>query len=644
MAKNSDKLGISTQYEGPVVLLKKWVDFHYEDEDETYNYSVQGGSVILFADLSAALNIGIDPAEVADVAFSDESLMKPVHVEEDTTVRALIEALGLDIEYTADLTKEAISAMNARFVRAGDWVLISLHPFDTEEMLTLTTSDGKRYEIAVTDARIQKDFLTAGGETFTITITYGDDAHIPDDSDLNVTEILQGTEEFEKYLNQSAEKLGVESSEVSFARFFDAEITKDGVKVEPDAPVQVEIAYKEAIEIGTGETLSVVHFGENTEVINDLTLSDGDTCITYAQDSFSVTGTIISGTPENGEKQYMVITKIDNRYYIVNNNGTLTEVGYDESSGTVVVTNPMLWTFDNSNNGNRHIYFNSQATGFGDNQVASDFFRRYLVPNETTGACLEETRDDPADAGYLTVTVAKDGEWINREDHNKVVETNHVSNRNNALNATALNIATNGATSTISHNGQYLTVVRDGAGNPVSLGTGTSGEAAQFMFATASKVPSGLHLDNAVNHIDISINGTASVKVPLAYGTYRIGSANGDEWVVEDNVYLELNEDDIPDSVVIDGVTMSREDQLKITAEDMKRATIAAFDKNGEELNDAFYITGYSQNATPLPVRSRFELKAGSWRLIYGGPSMSTSTAPGMTATGGHGRRRTTTT
>ena len=35
---------------------------------------------------------------------------------------------------------------------------------------------------------------------------------------------------------------------------------------------------------------------------------------------------------------------------------------------------------------------------------------------------------------------------------------------------------------------------------------------------------------------------------------------------------------------------------LNITTDDMKRATISAHDKNGNELSDAFYITGYSSN------------------------------------------------
>lgn len=103
--------------------------------------------------------------------------------------------------------------------------------------------DGGTFTIRVTDAQIKRDFLSASGETYTITVKYGDEAELPADSDLNVREIIEGTEEYDGYLESSAEKLGIGNGDISFARFFDIEIVKDGEKVEPKVPVQVKIEY-----------------------------------------------------------------------------------------------------------------------------------------------------------------------------------------------------------------------------------------------------------------------------------------------------------------------------------------------------------------------------------------------------------------
>ena len=38
-------------------------------------------------------------------------------------------------------------------MQAGDWVLVSLQPFDTEETLTITMNNGDQTELKVTDAQ-----------------------------------------------------------------------------------------------------------------------------------------------------------------------------------------------------------------------------------------------------------------------------------------------------------------------------------------------------------------------------------------------------------------------------------------------------------------------------------------------------------
>ena len=612
------------------------VDFHWEVDGKEYEYSLAGGSSVSLRELLEVLNIiegneqdssnSVDEKtdsfidNIESVRFSDESLVKVEKITEGITAGALKEKLELECEYSAELTESQREAMDSKVFYAPDWALISMKAFDTEEYLTVNMKDGEEFQIMVTDAQIKKDYISASGETYTITVTYGAEAGIPDGADLKVEEILPGTEEYVDYLTKSARKLNLVSANMAFARFFDITIVdKDGEKVEPKAPVNVEIAYKDAMEIREDQSLNIVHFAENgTEIISDASVSENGKEITYEQSSFSVTGTIINNNNVGG-KEAMILIKDGTRYYIVNNNGSLTEVGYDESTNEVSVTDPMLWTIDNDKG---HIYFHSEATGFGTNLIASDYYRRYLDPSSEKG-WLEEKSWPKNNAGQYTgsyapgyVKVHKDGDFQN---NGETVEINHVEDRSDALADTALTIGNDG---TISQGNYYLAIERDSAGTPVSIKRqeGSSG-AAQFVFATASKVPSGLHLDNAVDHIDISIAGDAKVHVPLAYGDYYgpQGAAGGIIKTVTENEKVELGEAQVPDNCKY---------MLNITSDDMKRATISAHDKDGNELDDVFYVTGFSANTSTdvstvqVRIEGRFlcaDLRGTQYEHVDGG-------------------------
>ena len=214
--------------------------------------------------------------------------------------------------------------------------------------------------------------IAASGDSFTVKVTCGPDAGIPDGASLQVTEIDGRTEEYEGYLRQSIEALttgdrhspavganGTEAGErqgkalleesvdggIAFARFFDISIVKGDKVIEPQAPVQVSIHYDDAIAVGNDEKVKVVHFAqEGTEVIDVSVEKDqnGITDVQYMQGGFSVTGTVVQylseGWPENGE--YAIIVRPFNKgnYYAVKSNGDITSVLYDESTGKVTFT------------------------------------------------------------------------------------------------------------------------------------------------------------------------------------------------------------------------------------------------------------------------------------------------------------------
>ena len=102
------------------------VDFAYEVDGETFEYSMEGGGSIGLRTLLPLLGVvdesGADAftERIADVRFSDDTLI--------------------------EVTK-----------KDGDWILNSLQPFDTEEELTIIMEDGQEFVVKVTDAQAVTD-------------------------------------------------------------------------------------------------------------------------------------------------------------------------------------------------------------------------------------------------------------------------------------------------------------------------------------------------------------------------------------------------------------------------------------------------------------------------------------------------------
>ena len=139
--------------------------------------------------------------------------------------------------------------------------------------------------------------LVAEGNDYTVTMTYGEDAQIPDVAKLYVKEIVSGTEEYDNYIAEAKKALGIsEAAEVVLqGRFFDIKImTKDG-EFEPKAPVQVNIEYHTAIADIPEENVSAVHFAKDGAECVDVetnTKAGEVNGVGFEADSFSVYGVV----------------------------------------------------------------------------------------------------------------------------------------------------------------------------------------------------------------------------------------------------------------------------------------------------------------------------------------------------------------
>ena len=234
------------------------------------------------------------------------------------------------------------------------------------------------------------------GNDYVVTVTFGPEAEIPETAELSVREIEQGSEEYDYYYQQSlsaltdgrpefyeAEEDGAEEElidPVCFARFFDISFLIDGNKIEPSSSVEIQIKYKEAIEVPEQNEAAAVHFSEDGIEILDTEMDQNPNKLvdgfTFTQESFSVTGTVvmslariapvegtyaatfvpISQVDKTGRTSYVMYTEYNGKYYAiasrndkfgyamevyVNKDGV---VGWDNSG------NEMLWKFNNNGN------------------------------------------------------------------------------------------------------------------------------------------------------------------------------------------------------------------------------------------------------------------------------------------------------
>ena len=605
------------------------VDFHWEVNGKTYDFSIPGGDSVSFRELVEALHVidgeavstinkGLDEFidDIEDIRFSDESLVKVARITDDTTARDLKEKLGIESEYNSELSKKQKEEIDTKVFYAPDWALVSMKAFDTVETLTVTLKTGEVFRIAVTDAQIIRDFISASGKTYTITVTYSENAEIPEGADLRVREILSGSVEEAQYITASAFELGVENKDIHDARFFDIEIIDaEGQKIEPKTPVDVKIEYKDPVEITGDNTLSVLHFADDgTEIIREVSVSDEGQTIEYEQDSFSITGTIVSPEPQNGSadnpRRYMLLVQHEGKYYIVNNDASLTEVSLNPD-GTVNIEDPMMWSYEDN-----HIYYQAEAVDFTSQDVASDYLYRYLnasAPEDDNAYRQEEKNSSDITTwnrfNMFNMWFDTDGDRIDQRDVSLGAMGFEYGNIKSRANRHLWNDMSISYTNNhLYHNNNYLGIEFDEDGVPVRLiGSQSQENAANIVFASANSVPGVDHNNHTVNHIDISITGKSQISVPLAYGTYYYKDENDDfqEYVVNKDIDLTLTKE-----------------KIDIEPEDMKGATIKAFDKNGDELHNAFVITGYSSNSktdysTPqVRIEGQFKVANLPWMNV----------------------------
>jgi len=185
-----------------------------------------------------------------------------------------------DVQEAADVMENAGASEDADANDAqsedGDADAGNLHAGDlnTDDADGLNADDAEADVVESSEATDEQETAKAasaasisdGGRTYDVTVTYGEEAGVPEDASLEVTEITSKSDQYDKLMSRTEDALGKEAV-VAFARFFDIKIVDaNGEKVEIEAPVDVKIELTDKDGNSEySEHAQVVHFADGAK-------------------------------------------------------------------------------------------------------------------------------------------------------------------------------------------------------------------------------------------------------------------------------------------------------------------------------------------------------------------------------------------
>ena len=148
------------------------------------------------------------------------------------------------------------------------------------------------------DTKAGVPVLTAAGEDYTVSVMPGSEAGLPENTELIVTEIPEGSEEYNTYFLQAETALQNAGADdpLVFARFFDVQLISDGEPVEPEAPVSVSITYADMEGLESADCHAVHFTAEGVELLEAAAEKNenGDVSVSHIQSGFSVVGNVVT--------------------------------------------------------------------------------------------------------------------------------------------------------------------------------------------------------------------------------------------------------------------------------------------------------------------------------------------------------------
>ena len=364
-----------------------------------------------------------------------------VHLPEAQNTEAEAEAETEETEETPSPAPAATAAPAAQIVEV-ERIPSETNPETMEDEIRFESDAFSIYGLV--SVSIEKNILASNGQNYKITVTWNDDAGIPENADLKVTEILPAegetdeTSAYEEYLAKTAEALGWESAAAQYARFFDITIVgEDGEKVQPaegsTVNVTIELADKDSSDAAAANT-QVVHFADGNETAevleNTVEAETQGVSVSFEAASFSVyavveaPGAFFDLEDENGF--YLSYTDASNitRYWTntVNNKSCFTEA--------TNILAAAVWFFEKAGEETEQYYLYTvvngnkkylQQTSSGNNNVKLDDSG---TPLKVSAATKEDT--------YL-FKHADESKWLQHSNSGGGIR--FYTDANNAINA-----------------------------------------------------------------------------------------------------------------------------------------------------------------------------------------------------------------
>ena len=159
---------------------------------------------------------------------------------------------------------------------------------DAVDALSFTTDSFSVYGVVGTGTLTAK-YFTVGGDAYEVTVTYNAASGIPEGSRLVVSEVMPEDQRYASYVEQTAEKVNSDKTDINYIKLLDISIVDDnGTEIQPGVPVDVQIRLldkktEEAEDIPG--TTKIVHFGEEAEVLESV--SEGEV-VNFKAEGFSV--------------------------------------------------------------------------------------------------------------------------------------------------------------------------------------------------------------------------------------------------------------------------------------------------------------------------------------------------------------------
>ncbi|MGT2895829.1 InlB B-repeat-containing protein [Streptococcus entericus] len=143
--------------------------------------------------------------------------------------------------------------------------------------------------------------VTVETPTYTVKVQAQQDAKLPLATRLDVTEIRKEMAEYEAYRHQALDKIDKTIDDIKDVVLYDIKLYDDEQEIQPQAPVTVQVSYKEPLDIKSDE-LDIVHFKDTGELEVLETKSTEETKqlasdVAFETTSFSVYAIVQNATP-----------------------------------------------------------------------------------------------------------------------------------------------------------------------------------------------------------------------------------------------------------------------------------------------------------------------------------------------------------